>query len=422
MALALRPSTARVVLIPLLAALAASTVSSQAQAPQTPTFRARTDFVSTTVTVRDSTGRSVPDLRADEFEVYEDGVRQTITSFSATVGGREVRDLSTTPPTRPPSGLVLPAARAPTDTSGRIWIIFIDDMHLKAADSPRVRALLAQVRDTLLHEGDLVAYVSTGYSSIESPLTYDYKFKRFNDAIGKVMGSAPTTQEIITAAQTSQGPAGLRHNAHVAFSTAYSLLKDLAPYNDRRKAFIYVSNGYDFNPLKDARFKAEQEKYDRPRGDGQVGGDAPMRPFDNPFERNGQQFAEADLVRELFELTRAARQANVTFYPIDPRGLVAGPDITDNLTTAEWREHVTISTSSLMTLGDETGGFCVCNTNAIADGLEKIDNEMSDHYVIGYISSNPDPMKVRRTIEIRVKRPNLKATYLPVYRIDRPRR
>jgi VWFA-related protein len=395
-------------------AASALPAAQQSQA-KPPTFSARTDFVSTTVVVRDSQGRFVADLTAADFDVLEDGVRQTIQSFSTTVGGRHISGLTTADPNPAAGGLILPAARPPTDTTGRLWIIFIDDMHLKAADSPRVRAQLAQVRDTLVHEGDLIAYVSTGYSSIESPLSYDYNFKRFNEAIGKVMGSAPTTQEI-AGAQTSQGPAGLRHNAHVAFSTAYRLLEQLAPYNDRRKAFIYISNGYDFNPFKDARFKAEQEKYDRGGG---VGGESPMKPFDNPFERDGQQFSEADLTRELVELTRAARQANVTFYTIDPRGLIAGPDINDTLTTTEWRDHARITTDSLEGLARETGGFCLCNVNDIRKGLEQIDNDMSDHYVIGYTSSNPDPTQVRRTIEIRVKRPGVKATYLREYRIGR---
>ena len=40
----------------------------------------------------------------------------------------------------------------------------------------------------------------------------------------KLLGGGMTPQEIITAAQTQDGPAGLRHNAFVAFSTAYDIL------------------------------------------------------------------------------------------------------------------------------------------------------------------------------------------------------
>ena len=41
----------------------------------------------------------------------------------------------------------------------------------------------------------------------------------------------------------------------------------------------------------------------------------------------GQQFADADLARELSEVTRTANRANATLYTIDPRGLVAGADL-----------------------------------------------------------------------------------------------
>ena len=52
-----------------------------------------------------------------------------------------------------------------------------------------------------------------------------------------------------------------------------------------------------------------------------------MDPND-PARRTGNQFAMADLVGELAELTRAANRANTTIYTIDPRGLVGGPDST----------------------------------------------------------------------------------------------
>ena len=50
--------------------------------------------------------------------------------------------------------------------------------------------------------------------------------------------------------QGSQGPTELRHRAHVAFSTAYDLMKNLEKLQNRRKAVIYISSGYDFNPFE----------------------------------------------------------------------------------------------------------------------------------------------------------------------------
>jgi len=298
-------------------------------------------------------------------------------------------------------------------------------MHLQPLDSIKAKEVLKLIRDTLIHDGDLVALVSTGFSSIATELSYDYKRARFNEAINKTMGSGMTVQEIISANQTQEGPAGLRHNAYVAFSTAYDTLAQVEKIKNRRKAFIYVSSGYDFNPFTNARFKAMQDMYGQTDG-GDRGGNtnnelsaADVNRFRNPFENNGQQFADSDLVAALAELTRAARRANVAFYTIDPRGLIAGADINVNLSIEEWRSFVEESVSSLKVLADETGGFATVNTNDFKKNIQRIDNEMSDYYILGYTSSNPDPLKVTRKLEIKVKREGALVSYPPVYRIKR---
>lgn len=408
--------------------LAATLVSAQ-QAPK-PTFRAATDYVTTDVIVRDASGKFIPDLTPKDFEVYEDGVLQTVSNFVAVIGGRALTEIApTSAAATVGEGLILPPSRTITaDQSGRIFIIFIDDMHIQALDSVKARRVLEQIRDTVVHDGDLIGIVSTGYSSISIDLNYDYKRTRFNEAIGKLLGGGMTPQEIIQAAQTQDGPAGLRHNAFVAFSTVYDILAQAEKVPNRRKAFIYLSAGYDFNPFTNARYKAVQDMYATPLRDETAGNSnelsaADLNRYRNPFESNGQQFADADLVSALAELTRRARRANVTFYTVDPRGLIAGSDINVQLSIEEWRDFVETSISSLRVLADETGGFCICNTNDFKRGLQRIDNEMSDYYLIGYASTNPDPLKIRRRVEIRVKRPGAqKPIYKEEYTINRSKK
>ncbi|MEZ5316988.1 MAG: VWA domain-containing protein, partial [Vicinamibacterales bacterium] len=416
-------------------ALSAQTPQTPPAAPQTPpqtrpqvpqnpaTFRSTIEGVQTTVIARNSEGTFVPDLRKEDFQVFEDGVAQTISVFVPVIGGRALQEeITTARPVR--EGLIMPASRPPQDTSGRIFIIFIDDLHLQALDTPQVRNVLKMIRDQLIHDGDLVGFVSSGYSSISTDLSYDYKHVRFDEAISKVMGSGMTPHDIINMPDTADGPAGLRYNAHTAFSVAYELLKQAEKINNRRKSFIYVSSGYSFNPFKDARYKAAQEKYETPILDDNNGGtvgDGSSGSWENPFENRGQQFAETDLVAEIAELVNAARRANVTFYTIDPRGLIAGPSIGDNLSMQDWREFVTTTVSSLQVLGDETGGFCICMQNDFSKGLARIDAETSDYYVIGYNSTNPDPLRIKRTVEIKVDRPGVELIYRPEYRIERRR-
>jgi VWFA-related protein len=133
-------------------------------------------------------------------------------------------------------------------------------------------------------------------------------------------------------------------------------------------------------------------------------------------------FAEADLVAQLAELTRAANRANASIYTIDPRGLVGGPDLDENIDMVEWMNHITATQNSLRTLADLTGGTAVVNQNDFSKALQKIDNETSDYYVLGYYSSNPDPLRKRRKIEVKVKRTGANLWYRSDYALRPPPR
>lgn len=65
-----------------LALAIATVVLGQAAAQQPPTFRVATDLVSIYATVTDRSGRLVTDLTRDEFEVRDNGRRQTLSVFS----------------------------------------------------------------------------------------------------------------------------------------------------------------------------------------------------------------------------------------------------------------------------------------------------------------------------------------------------
>src|SRR5207248_2968024 len=115
----------------------------------------------------------------------------------------------------------------------------------------------------------------------------------------------------------------------------------------------------------------------------------------------GEEFADAELSRQLIELTQDANRANATFYAIDPRGLV-GPlgNPSDNVDPREWRNFVMKAQSSLRVLAEETGGVAVVNTNDFEKALKRIDAETSDYYVLGFYSNDPDPKKRARKLEL----------------------
>jgi VWFA-related protein len=381
-------------------------------------FRSGVDVVTTDVIVRNSQGEFVPDLNKDEFEVYEDGVKQNVISFILVHGGRTT-NLAAPPPPPVQEGIILPPTRPTTDASGRIFLIFVDDLHLDFRNTGRIRELFKKISKELIHEGDMFGIVSTGPSSLSIDLTYDRK--RLDEAIDKISGAGLSPKEILETPEGAQGPAEVRYRAHVAYSTAYDIIGQLEQVHNRRKAFIYVSNGYDFDPFADTRLRNDAAAAGI--GDGSAGGPPPRdtsRDDNNPFGRTGNEFADADLAGELGYLTRAANRANVTIYTIDPRGLVGGPDIDQEVDMMDWQHYVTESQNSLRVLAELTGGTAVVNQNDFTKAIKRIDNETSDYYVVGYYSSNPDPLKKRRRIDVKVTRQGLDVLHRTEYTLKAP--
>jgi VWFA-related protein len=399
-----------------------ATLAAQTPAPQQPTFRVQVELVSTDVTVKDERGLFVDDLRQDEFEVYEDGVKQKIVSMTMSHGGR-ISNVLAPPPPPPREGIILPAVRKVNDTSGRIFLFFIDDANLQFRNSPKVRQIFEKIKKDLLHDGDMYAMVSSGTSTISVGMTYDRK--RLDLAVKRITGDGLGPAELIERSLTGrEGPTELRHRAHVAFVTVRDSLEQLVQIHDRRKVLVWIGEGYDYNPYQASRYGLlgpnsaftqaigtmldnmraipEDQIDTNPETAKEIGALKPSGLTGQLMQE--ETFSDADLFRDIAEITRVANRANTTIYTIDPRGLVGAVDIDQNVDPRQWAEYVRKSQDTIRILAEETGGSALVNSNDYDKGIKRIDNESSDYYILGYYSSNPDRMKARRKIEVRITR------------------
>ncbi len=382
------------------------------QGAQEPTFRAGVTLVTTDAIPRDRNGVFVAGLARDDFRVLEDGVEQEIISLIMVQGGRVFNQFQPPPPVQ--EGIILPTARPVNDTAGRIFVLFVDDLHLVTSSTPKVRQVFEQIIDLLVHEGDLFGIISTGPSSLSIDMTYDRGL--LYSAMDRIMGDGLSVRDMIMSQDTSRGVTELLFRSHVAFKTAREVLRNLEKVTDRRKVFIYISNGYDFNPFPESRmYSGLLEQQARAARNQLNSGQITQAEFDDsyagipdpltdPFavlQRQGQQFAFADLSAELAELTRVANRANTSFYVFDPRGLIAGMPIDVDVPAAEWSDFIFKTQSSLRMLAELTGGMAVVNRNDFGSALREIDAETSDYYIVGFYTSNPDPTV--RTRRLRVE-------------------
>jgi VWFA-related protein len=391
------------VILALATSVALAAQGAPAQQPtgkeQQPTFRRTIEFVTMDAIVRNDRDQFVADLTKDEFEIYEDGVKQNIQSMTLVHGGR-VHNLLAPPPAPTQEGIILPPSRPRNDAAGRIFLIIVDDLHLEFRNTGRIRDLFRRISKNLIHEGDMFSIVSTGPSSLAVDPTYDRRV--LDDSIKKISGNGLKPSDVIQGAEGAEGPSEVRYRAHVAFSTANDMLRQMERITNRRKAAVWVSNGFDFDPFAQSRLGEDPVfggRFGQTREEGQQ--------IRDQFNK-GQVFADADLARELGELTRTANRANATIYTIDPRGLVAGADLDEQLDPVEYGEHVRKTQDSLRVLAEETGGIALVNQNDFDRGLKRIDAETSDYYMLGYTSSNPDPTRRTRKIEVKVVRPGMR--------------
>ena len=360
-------------------------------------FRSGITLMTTVVVPRDRNGVFVADLTAEDLLVFEDDRRRPVSSLVPVVGGRAGRQLAG--PTQLPGGVVLPPPpplRLAGETGGRLIIVLVDDLNIEESLTLRTRAVFEDLAQTVIHEGDLFGVVSTGQSSIAIDVTDDRRL--LDEAAARITGGGFDPDELIENFRPApEGVSELMVRARMAFNTMRNIIRGLETVQHLRKVVIYLSGGYDFNP-----FPAERTRYH------------PTSTTANPIASVVRSTLDADgglsdalsdleLTREIAELAAAANQANASFYTVDPRGLVAGPEadsfrLRDNRSFNEW---IFTTQNSLRSLAELTGGRAIVNRNDFDEAFRQVDAETSDYYILGFVLGDSDSVVRRLRIEVR---------------------
>jgi hypothetical protein len=250
------------------------------------------------------------------------------------------------------SSVASPASTSPTAQSGTLWVIFLDDLHVDFRSTGYLRTLLRTICTDLVQDGDLVAAVSTGPSSIAIDPTYDRQ--PILKGIGKATGSGLAPRDIFRSSQSVSGqPNELPYRIKVSVSTAFDVVERLARVENLRKAFIYVSNGYYVDlPLDGAPTESGV-------------GPALTRP--DPKNRS-----MAGVRDDLSWLITEARRSDLKVFAIDTRrlGNSAGPDETTD--RVWWQNYWATTRKSLRAISERTGGFAILEEQDLAEGLKRI--------------------------------------------------
>jgi len=147
----------------MIAVVSLTTVLAGQQSPAPPadlpdvTFTVEVNYVEVDAAVSDASGGAVKNLRADDFELLEDGKPQKISSFSfvdVPVERRE-RPLFAAQP-------IEPDVFGNGGTEGRLYLIVLDDLHTAATRTARVRQVARDFVEHHFGANDYAAVAFTG--------------------------------------------------------------------------------------------------------------------------------------------------------------------------------------------------------------------------------------------------------------------
>jgi hypothetical protein len=136
-------------------------------------------------------------------------------------------------------------------------------------------------------------------------------------------------------------------------------------------------------------------------------------------EADRMALANIDHRNRLREMSEQANRANVTFYPVYARGLAAndapiGPG--RPLAPEQDRANLATRHDTLRQLAIETDGLYVIGSNDIDRGMQRILDDVSSYYLLGYYSTNTKLDGRFRNITVRVRRPGVQVRARRGYR------
>ena len=364
-------------------------------------LRSATNVVLVDVRVYDKSGKPVTDLKQSDFRVTEDGVQQTVSSFSL----EDVEKLSQANGANE-KAQVIDLAKLPPEVNAeqvlqdhRLLVFFFDLSSMQPDELMRALKASGDFVTNKMTPADLIAVVT--YSS-SLRVTQDFTNDRLS--LRKALRAILVGEESSSvAAQGAIGAAGGTDANGMEIVT-----------QDVSDAF--TPDETEFNIFNtDEKLAAVQSLATMLRN---VPGRKSVIHFSSGITKTGQE-NEATLRAA----TDAANQADVSLYTMDARGLAAlppggdasssspsGTALYSGSAVASQVSSLQGSRETLATLATDTGGRTFYDLNDFTPAFDEVQRENSSYYLIGYTPHQhalrwPFPAYSRRGGQARLEGP-----------------
>ena len=397
----------------------------QSEAQQRPLFRAGSRFVRVDVFPRDRDGKPIEGLTSADFEVYEDGKLQNIDTFEFVRIEPDIEDARVDPNTQ------RDGEEAAKDPRARLFVIVLDKWHVELLGGANIRRPLISMLDRLIGPRDLFGVITpqmrpsdlvlgrktlTPADMLERYWTWgahgsiterDAAQEYVEDCFGAVSGSSPgrLPQELVA-----------RWRERQTLEHLDGLVAKLGAIREEKKAIVVITQGWvQFGPNDTAARNLPAAVPGIYTGGGRITrtnpNAAPGQAMDmSACYSKASELLTLDNRRFFIDLLAKAQRHNVSFYPVDPRGLAvydtplsAGPPRSVISEFASLRRRQ----DGMSELAENTDGMALMTSNDLLGSMRKLADSLSTYYLLGYYSGNSKFDGGYRRIEVKVKKPGI---------------
>ena len=376
------------------------------------------------VVVRDKKGHAVKDLKQSDFEVYEDNVRQDIISFRL-VSRERVTTETKAAPKLAPTTAPAPVAAGPREPFSNISLVAMVFDHL----SPDARNLARKAANSFVDESlqpDDQVTICVLDKSLRVIQSYTNDAPLLRQGIDRATTMAVSTVE--SGAVERRGLEGRLQSAENSLTSATGNINAAAGSGNNGSAGAASAGANASEAAALAMQTRELETFEmlerNQHGQSQINGllaiinslrGAPGRKAIVLFSEGLS--LPADVKVHFPAVINAANRANVSIYSVESGGLrvvsgnaettkelnaMGARRVQQNSSGREQRsgrpmtmdlerneDLLTLNPQSgLSELSNATGGFLIADTNDLAGGLRRIDEDLRSHYVVTYVPKN----------------------------------
>lgn len=385
------------------------------------------ELVNVEAWVTDRKGRSVTGLGVEDFEVFEDGVRVTISHFA------EIED-----PLLATGELATRSPAAETETvEGTVedpghLVLFFDESQLAVGSRKRVIKALREFLDMQQVAAERIL-VLRYFETVSTEALFGSSADEIRAAVDRLAAPSATftrrsleKQLLMTRLETeweaaSLGPGdpclrfvkpavaqvrAFTEESRVWVSNTFRNLGQVVTFlagTPGVKTLVYISDGLELRPGADLRAFVDTT--------------CPPRSY-----RQSPYVPPTELGGAISRLARHANSNRVTIYTLQSSGLKADSEYgaeragTSSLPAVRaWaRESRIVERDGLVTLANQTGGRASFNTNGFTRIFQEIAGYMSTYYSLAYVPTHRGDGGAHK-IEVKVKKPKTRVRHRQGY-------